>query len=146
MAFITFLSTSALSLFFFLIWFHLNSSFPVCVFLTLLSCRSSEFRSPSHGGNLNRSASLSCTERAQESGSISGSQPQIPGTPFQYIPDFSVRALTDLQYVKVPAFNKPILDKIPEPYPDWSDQSGVKFINALVNSYSKPFSQLLLQI
>uniref|UniRef100_H2L5B6 Metal transporter n=1 Tax=Oryzias latipes TaxID=8090 RepID=H2L5B6_ORYLA len=111
-----------------------------------LSTPSLEFRSPSHGGNLNRSASLSCTERAQESGSISGSQPQIPGTPFQYIPDFSVRALTDLQYVKVPAFNKPILDKIPEPYPDWSDQSGVKFINALVNSYSKPFSQLLLQI
>uniref|UniRef100_A0A3P9H6M2 Metal transporter n=1 Tax=Oryzias latipes TaxID=8090 RepID=A0A3P9H6M2_ORYLA len=111
-----------------------------------LSTPSLEFRSPSHGGNLNRSASLSCTERAQESGSISGSQPQIPGTPFQYIPDFSVRALTDLQYVKVPAFNKPILDKIPELYPDWSDQSGVKFINALVNSYSKPFSQLLLQI
>ncbi|RVE66227.1 hypothetical protein OJAV_G00123970 [Oryzias javanicus] len=66
-----------------------------------LSTPSLEFRSPSHGGNLNRSASLSCTERAQESGSVSGSQPQIPGTPFQYIPDFSVRALTDLQYVKV---------------------------------------------
>uniref|UniRef100_A0A3P9IVC3 Metal transporter n=1 Tax=Oryzias latipes TaxID=8090 RepID=A0A3P9IVC3_ORYLA len=66
-----------------------------------LSTPSLEFRSPSHGGNLNRSASLSCTERAQESGSISGSQPQIPGTPFQYIPDFSVRALTDLQYVKI---------------------------------------------
>ncbi|KAM4719448.1 metal transporter CNNM4 [Anableps anableps] len=66
-----------------------------------LSTPSLEFRSPSHGGHLNRSASLSCTERAQESGSISGSNTQIPGTPFQYIPDFSVRALADLQYVKV---------------------------------------------
>uniref|UniRef100_A0A3Q2SQD2 Metal transporter n=1 Tax=Fundulus heteroclitus TaxID=8078 RepID=A0A3Q2SQD2_FUNHE len=66
-----------------------------------LSTSSLEFRSPSHAGNLNRSASLSCTERAQESGSISGSNTQIPGTPFQYIPDFSVRALADLQFVKV---------------------------------------------
>ncbi|KAM4532004.1 metal transporter CNNM4 isoform 2-T2 [Fundulus diaphanus] len=66
-----------------------------------LSTTSLEFRSPSHAGNLNRSASLSCTERAQESGSISGSNTQIPGTPFQYIPDFSVRALADLQFVKV---------------------------------------------
>ncbi|XP_041815672.1 metal transporter CNNM4 [Chelmon rostratus] len=60
-----------------------------------------EFRSPSHGGNLNRSASLSCTERAPESGSVGGSINQIPGTPFQYIPDFCVRALTDLQFVKI---------------------------------------------
>ncbi|KAM6902946.1 metal transporter CNNM4 isoform 2-T2 [Xenentodon cancila] len=66
-----------------------------------LSTPSLEFRSPSHGGNLNRSASLSCTERAQEGGSVGGSNTQIPGTPFQYIPDFSVRALTDLQYVKI---------------------------------------------
>lgn len=63
--------------------------------------QSSEFRSPSHGGNLNRSASLSCTERAPEGGSVGGSNTQIPGTPFQYIPDFCVRALTDLQFVKV---------------------------------------------
>ncbi|XP_037548531.1 metal transporter CNNM1 [Nematolebias whitei] len=66
-----------------------------------LSTSSLEFRSPSHGGNLNRSASLSCTERAQESSSIGGSNTQIPGTPFQYIPDFSVRALADLQFVMV---------------------------------------------
>uniref|UniRef100_A0A3Q1H506 Metal transporter n=1 Tax=Anabas testudineus TaxID=64144 RepID=A0A3Q1H506_ANATE len=66
-----------------------------------LSSPSLEFRSPSHGGNLNRSASLSCTERAPESGSVGGSNSQIPGTPFQYIPDFCVRALTDLQFVKV---------------------------------------------
>ncbi|XP_041826955.1 metal transporter CNNM4 isoform X2 [Melanotaenia boesemani] len=66
-----------------------------------LSSTSLEFRSPSHGGNLNRSASLSCTERAQESGSVSGSNTQISGTSFQYIPDFSVRALTDLQFVMI---------------------------------------------
>ncbi|XP_070706309.1 metal transporter CNNM4 [Pempheris klunzingeri] len=66
-----------------------------------LFSRFPEFRSPSHGGNLNRSASLSCTERAPESGSVCGSITQIPGTPFQYIPDFCVRALTDLQYVKI---------------------------------------------
>ncbi|XP_026153944.1 metal transporter CNNM4 [Mastacembelus armatus] len=66
-----------------------------------LSTPSVEFRSPSHGGNLNRSASLSCTERAPESGSVGGSITQIPGTPFQYIPDFCVRALTDLQFVKI---------------------------------------------
>lgn len=63
-----------------------------------------EFRSPSHGGNLNRSASLSCTERTPESGSVGGSNNQIPGTPFQYIPDFCVRALTDVQFVKVRLF------------------------------------------
>lgn len=32
---------------------------------------------------------------------MGGSITQIPGTPFQYIPDFCVRALTDLQFVKV---------------------------------------------
>uniref|UniRef100_A0A672HUB9 Metal transporter n=1 Tax=Salarias fasciatus TaxID=181472 RepID=A0A672HUB9_SALFA len=66
-----------------------------------LSTPSLEFRSPSHGGNLNRSASLSCTERGPESGSVGGSNTQIPGTPFQYIPDFCVRALSDLQFVKI---------------------------------------------
>ncbi|KAM9800884.1 metal transporter CNNM4 [Neosynchiropus ocellatus] len=60
-----------------------------------------EFRSPSHGGNLNRSASLSCTERPPEGGSVGGSNSQIPGTPFQYVPDFCVRALSDLQFVKI---------------------------------------------
>ncbi|KAM4634980.1 metal transporter CNNM4 [Polymixia lowei] len=66
-----------------------------------LFSRFPEFRSPSHGGGLNRSASLSCTERAPESGSVCGSNTQIPGTPFQYTPDFCVRALTDLQFVKI---------------------------------------------
>uniref|UniRef100_A0A8C1J4T8 Metal transporter n=1 Tax=Cyprinus carpio TaxID=7962 RepID=A0A8C1J4T8_CYPCA len=59
-----------------------------------------EFRSPSHVSGLNRSASLSCTERV-DSVSISGSNSQLNTSPAaQYIPDFNVRALTDLQYVK----------------------------------------------
>ncbi|XP_054612359.1 metal transporter CNNM4-like isoform X2 [Dunckerocampus dactyliophorus] len=66
-----------------------------------LNAPSLEFRSPSHGGNLNRSASVSCGERGAESSSMGGSNSQIPGTPFQYIPDFCVRALTDLQFVKI---------------------------------------------
>ncbi|XP_034752894.1 metal transporter CNNM4 [Etheostoma cragini] len=66
-----------------------------------LFSRFPEFRSPSHGANLNRSASLSCAERPPESGSVGGSVTQMPGTPFQYIPDFCVRALTDLQFVKI---------------------------------------------
>ncbi|XP_071371764.1 metal transporter CNNM4-like [Centroberyx affinis] len=66
-----------------------------------LFSRFPEFRSPSHAAGLNRSASLSCTERAPESGSVCGSNTQIPGTPFQYTPDFCVRALTDLQFVKI---------------------------------------------
>nr|XP_057910104.1 metal transporter CNNM4-like isoform X2 [Doryrhamphus excisus] len=66
-----------------------------------LNTPSLEFRSPSHGGNLNRSASVSCGERGAESSSMGGSNSQIPGTPFQYIPDFCVRALTDLQFVKI---------------------------------------------
>ncbi|XP_050977062.1 metal transporter CNNM4 isoform X2 [Labeo rohita] len=60
-----------------------------------------EFRSPSHMSGLNRSASLSCTERV-DSVSISGSNSQLNNSPTaQYVPDFNVRALTDLQYVKV---------------------------------------------
>ncbi|XP_034047391.1 metal transporter CNNM4-like isoform X2 [Thalassophryne amazonica] len=66
-----------------------------------LSSLSQEFRSPSHGSNLNRSVSLSCAERAPEGSSVCGSNTQIPGTPFQYVPDFCARALTDLQFVKI---------------------------------------------
>ncbi|XP_056146716.1 LOW QUALITY PROTEIN: metal transporter CNNM4-like [Lampris incognitus] len=66
-----------------------------------LFSRFPEFRSPSHGGGLNRSASLSCTERAPDSASVGGSTAHMPGTPLQYTPDFCVRALTDLQFVKI---------------------------------------------
>ena len=64
----------------------------------------SEFRSPSHLSGLNRSASLNYTDRT-ESQSISGSSTQLNSAPSpQYIPDFNVRALTDLQIVKVRIF------------------------------------------
>ncbi|XP_016132793.1 metal transporter CNNM4-like [Sinocyclocheilus grahami] len=66
-----------------------------------LFSRFPEFRSPSHVSGLNRSASLSCTERV-DSVSIIGSNSQLNNSPMaQYVPDFNVRALTDLQYVKV---------------------------------------------
>ncbi|XP_056322380.1 metal transporter CNNM4 isoform X2 [Danio aesculapii] len=68
-----------------------------------LSAPSLELRSPSHLSVLNRSASLSCTERVDSSVSISGSSSQIySSAPApQYTPDFNVRALTDLQYAKI---------------------------------------------
>ncbi|KAL4636015.1 metal transporter CNNM4-like isoform X1 [Arapaima gigas] len=66
-----------------------------------LFSRFSEFRSPSHLSGLNRSASLSCTDRS-ESQSVSGSNNQLNSIPsMQYTPDFNVRALTDLQFVKI---------------------------------------------
>ncbi|KAI1900937.1 hypothetical protein AGOR_G00054970 [Albula goreensis] len=66
-----------------------------------LSAPSLEFRSPSHISGLNRSASLSCTDRT-ETMSVSGSNSQLNNSPSpQYIPDFYVRALSDLQYVKI---------------------------------------------
>ena len=81
----------------------MRSHHGVSVFDVLVILNLPEFRSPSHAGGLNRSASLSCTERAPEApGSVCGSNTQLPGTPFQYTPDFCVRALTDLQFVKVP--------------------------------------------
>lgn len=74
-----------------------------CSWLTLaqLSLAVSEFRSPSHLSGLNRSASLSCTERV-DALSTSGSNSQLNSTSTpQYVPDFNVRALSDLQLVKV---------------------------------------------
>ncbi|XP_052377533.1 metal transporter CNNM4-like isoform X1 [Oncorhynchus keta] len=66
-----------------------------------LFSRFPEFRSPTHASGLNRSASLSCTERGAsgECGSVTASNTQL--TACQYTPDFYVRALTDLQYVKI---------------------------------------------
>lgn len=63
----------------------------------------SEIRSPSHVSSLNRSASLSYHERSDSvSSPVSGSNNQLnAGTGAQYVADFSVRALTDLQFVKV---------------------------------------------
>ncbi|XP_057218574.1 metal transporter CNNM4 isoform X2 [Triplophysa rosa] len=60
-----------------------------------------EFRSPSHISGLNRSASLSYTDRP-ETHSVSGSNTQLSSAALpQYTPDFNVRALTDLQFVKI---------------------------------------------
>ncbi|TKS78196.1 Metal transporter CNNM4 [Collichthys lucidus] len=61
-----------------------------------------EFRSPSHLSGLNRTASLSGADRT-ESLSVSGSNSQLNNSiPLQqYTPDFYVRALTDLQFVKI---------------------------------------------
>ncbi|KAK7120958.1 hypothetical protein R3I94_020819 [Phoxinus phoxinus] len=60
-----------------------------------------EFRSPSHVSGLNRSASLSCSERV-DSVSIGGSNSQLNNSPVaQYVPDFNVRAITDVQFVKI---------------------------------------------
>uniref|UniRef100_A0A8B9K2Y9 Metal transporter n=1 Tax=Astyanax mexicanus TaxID=7994 RepID=A0A8B9K2Y9_ASTMX len=72
----------------------------VALFIPACVCIS-EFRSPSHLSGLNRSASLNYTDRT-ESQSISGSNTQLNSAPSpQYIPDFNVRALTDLQIVKI---------------------------------------------
>ncbi|NXG88010.1 CNNM4 protein, partial [Stercorarius parasiticus] len=62
-----------------------------------------EIRSPSHISGLNRSASLSYHERSDSvSSPVSGSNNQLnASTGAQYVADFSVRALTDLQFVKI---------------------------------------------
>ncbi|XP_063752773.1 metal transporter CNNM4 [Eleginops maclovinus] len=61
-----------------------------------------EFRSPSHISGLNRTSSLSGADRT-ESLSVSGSNSQLNNSlpSQQYVPDFYVRALTDLQFVKI---------------------------------------------
>ncbi|NXA16193.1 CNNM4 protein, partial [Sapayoa aenigma] len=67
----------------------------------------SEPRSPSHGSGLQRSASLSTQERSDSLGSAgSGSSAQLSpgtgtGTGAQYVADFSLRALCDLQFIKI---------------------------------------------
>ncbi|XP_068454986.1 metal transporter CNNM4 isoform X1 [Clinocottus analis] len=67
-----------------------------------LFSRLPEFRSPSHLSGLNRTASLSGADRS-ESLSVSGSNSQLNSSvpAQQYTPDFYVRALTDLQFVKI---------------------------------------------
>ncbi|XP_056137637.1 LOW QUALITY PROTEIN: metal transporter CNNM4 [Lampris incognitus] len=67
-----------------------------------LFSRLPEFRSPSHLSGLNRTASLSGADRS-ESLSVSGSNSQLNNSAPspQYTPDFYVRALSDLQFVKI---------------------------------------------
>ncbi|KAM8794606.1 metal transporter CNNM4 [Eudromia elegans] len=59
-----------------------------------------EPRSPSHASGLNRSASLGCHDAACSPAGGSNNQLAVGATP-QYVADFSVRALTDLQFVKI---------------------------------------------
>ncbi|XP_063304670.1 metal transporter CNNM4 isoform X1 [Pelobates fuscus] len=59
-----------------------------------------DLRSPSHMGSLNRSTSLSHERSDSISSTISGSNTQL-STQVQYMADFSVRAVSDLQYVKI---------------------------------------------
>uniref|UniRef100_UPI003AAE131E metal transporter CNNM4-like n=1 Tax=Centroberyx gerrardi TaxID=166262 RepID=UPI003AAE131E len=75
---------------------HLEPAFSKSLFFM------NEFRSPSHLSGLNRTASLSGADRT-ESLSVSGSNSQLnsSGPSPQYTPDFYVRALSDLQFVKV---------------------------------------------
>ncbi|XP_044293295.1 metal transporter CNNM4 [Varanus komodoensis] len=63
----------------------------------------SEVRSPSHMSNLHRSASLCYHEHSDSfSSNFSGSNNQLNATTSsQYVSDFSVRALMDLQYIKI---------------------------------------------
>ncbi|XP_059192885.1 metal transporter CNNM4 isoform X1 [Centropristis striata] len=67
-----------------------------------LSAPTLEFRSPSHLSGLNRTSSLSGADRA-DSLSVSGSNSQLNSSipSQQYTPDFYVRALSDLQFVKI---------------------------------------------
>uniref|UniRef100_A0A8C5MSL0 Metal transporter n=1 Tax=Leptobrachium leishanense TaxID=445787 RepID=A0A8C5MSL0_9ANUR len=59
-----------------------------------------DLRSPSHMGSLNRSTSLSHERSESISSTISGSNTQL-NAQVQYMADFSVRAISDLQYVKI---------------------------------------------
>ncbi|XP_072258963.1 metal transporter CNNM4 isoform X2 [Pyxicephalus adspersus] len=68
--------------------------------MALSTPSTSELRSPSHMGSLNRSRSLSHERSDSMSSTISGSNTQL-STQAQYTADFSVRALSDLQYVKI---------------------------------------------
>ncbi|TNN54619.1 Metal transporter CNNM4 [Liparis tanakae] len=67
-----------------------------------ISAPTLEFRSPSHVSDLNRTSSLSGADRT-DALSVSGSNSQLnSGAAAQtYTPDFYVRALTDLQFVKI---------------------------------------------
>ncbi|KAM3925155.1 metal transporter CNNM4 isoform 2-T2 [Leptodactylus fuscus] len=68
--------------------------------MALSTPSTSELRSPSHMGSLNRSTSLSHERSDSLSSTISGSNTQLSAQA-QYTADFSVRALSDLQYVKI---------------------------------------------
>ncbi|NXG14218.1 CNNM4 protein, partial [Grallaria varia] len=62
----------------------------------------SELRSPSHGSGLARSASLGNHERSESlSSALSGTNQLSAGAGGQYVADFTLRALSDLQFIKI---------------------------------------------
>lgn len=69
------------------------------------SCASAEFLSPSHLSGLNRTSSLSGADRAESllGGGSTGQLGSQLNCSTTYTPDFYVRALSDLQFVKVRA-------------------------------------------
>ena len=74
-------------------------------------------RSPSHPTALSRSASLSYPDRSETASTVplAGSSNQFGSSILgQYISDFSVRALMDLQYIKV---SPPIALCLVQPHP-----------------------------
>uniref|UniRef100_F6S8G1 Metal transporter n=1 Tax=Equus caballus TaxID=9796 RepID=F6S8G1_HORSE len=75
---------------------------------TMALSSSASDRSPNHSTTLSRSASLSYPDRADVSGTapLAGSSNQFGSSILgQYISDFSVRALMDLQYIKASGYH-----------------------------------------
>ncbi|KAM9455352.1 metal transporter CNNM4-like isoform 1-T1 [Clarias gariepinus] len=109
-----------------------------------LTTSSLEFRSPSHLSGLNRSASLSCTERV-DSLSTSGSNLQLNSTSTsQYVPDFNVRALCDLQFVKVTRaqYQKGLLASKLDSTPQSPQSNHIQFDSMLAPSLTPPNSSM----
>ncbi|XP_033367555.1 metal transporter CNNM4-like [Parus major] len=80
-----------------------NRQVPVPAGVVLRDPRDPHLRSPSHTSGLNRSASLSYPERSDSGSSpLGGSNNALSaGGAAPYVADFSVRALSDLQFVKI---------------------------------------------
>lgn len=79
-------------------------------------------RSPSHPTPLSRSASLSYPDRSDSlsTAALAGSSNQFGSSILgQYISDFSVRALMDLQYIKVSASLGPLPGRLDPPASNW---------------------------
>ena len=85
-------------------------------------------RSPSHPAPLSRSASLSYPDRSETASStapLAGSSHQFGSSILgQYTSDFSVRALMDLQYIKVSAPHGPLPRQHYPPHPGRLDHSA----------------------
>ncbi|XP_067295546.1 metal transporter CNNM4 isoform X2 [Pseudorasbora parva] len=112
-----------------------------------LSAPTLEFRSPSHISGLNRSASLNYTDHPEPQ-SVGGSNTQLSSVPLpQYTPDFNVRALADLQFVKITrsqyqnGLMASRLDSSPQ-----SPDSGHGRVNNSTSSIPHPSSENILTL